>query len=260
MASDVTVALEGNPTWSRDRRIGHYGGAQDKTNSLTEGRVPYAWIFYRELRAGRGSAYRSSYEGSVTGLVHAENAAIARSEAARWRAGDKLENNALPLTSDETLGSWMQILNVHTFPGDTIHEIRLRCAAKYQALAGSSARTIDESAESLLATSFVRTWRISGSDLATPPAPTFWPGVNPGPAAYSLGGGAWLSSRSFYVVEVSQDATMSSQTFLELMNVHLFQLLDQTTPAWASFNWAMGLSDGGFLLDISDLDYYGMIP
>jgi hypothetical protein len=260
MTSDVTVALEGNPTWSRDRRIGHYGGALDKTNSLTEGRVPYAWIFYRELRAGRGSAYRTAYEGMVTGLVHAENAAIARSEAARWRAGDKLENNALPLTSDETLGSWLQILNVHTFPGDTIHEIRLRCASKYQALAGASARVIDESVEALLGPSFVRTWRITGTDLATPPTPTFWPVINPGPAAYSLGGGAWLSSRSFYTAEVVKLSTMSTQTFLELMNVHLFQLLDRSVPAWASFDWAIGLSSGGFLLDISDLDFYGMIP
>ena len=260
MTSDVTVKLEGDPTWTRQRRIGHYGGALDKQNSTTEGRVPYAWTFYRELRGLRGSAYRTVYEGTLAGLAHAENVATARSEAARWRAGDKIANNALPLTADETLARWVTILAVHAYPGDTQQDIRLRCAAKYLASQGPTARVVDDAAAQLLGANYVRSWRITGTDLATPPAPTFWPGANPGPATYSLGGGAWLSSRAFYIVEVQKEATMSSQTFLELMNVHLFQLLDQITPAWASFDWAIGLSSGGFLLDLSDLDYYGMIP
>lgn len=260
MAGDVTVTLEGLPSWSRERRIGHYGGALDKENSTTEGRVPYAWVFYRELRAGRGSAYRTVYEGTTQGLVHAENLAASRSEAARWRAADKLSNNALPLTSDERLGSWMEILAVETYPGDTMHDIRLRCAAKYQAATGCSERVVDEAVQGLLGAVYVRSWRFDGVDLATPPSPTYWPTINPGPATYSLGGGAWFSARSHFIVEVQQPAGMSLSTYQELLNVHLFALLDRLVPAWATFDWAMGLSGGGFFLDISDLDFYGMIP
>jgi hypothetical protein len=276
MASDVTVMLEGDPSWSRVRNIGHYGGALDKANSETEGRVPYAWAFYRELRAARGSAYRTVYEGTTQGLVHAENLAAARSEAARWRASDKLANNALPLTSDERLGSWVETLGVETYPGDTIHDLRLRCAAKYQAGLGPTARVVDDAVQQLLGAAFVRTWRNAGTpvldafgfygaegttitDLASPPTPTFWPTINPGPAAFDLGGGTWLSSRSFYIVEVQQPDNMPLTTYLELLNVHLFNLLDRILPAWASFGWAEGLSAGGFVLDLSDLDFDGMI-
>jgi len=258
MSSDVTVVLEGAPTWSRVRNVGQYGGALDKQNSDTEGRSPYAWAFYRELRSARGSAYRTVYEGTKEGLVHSENAAAARSEAARWRASDKIANNALPLTSDELLGAWLEILAVEAYPNDTVHDLRLRCAAKYQAAVGPIERYVDESVERLLGTAFVRTWRFDGSDLATPQTPTFWPVVNPGPAAYSLGGGAWLSSRCHYVVEVQQPSEMTQAAYLELLNVHLFRLLDQLLPAWATFNWAENLSSGGFLLDISKLDFTGL--
>ena len=259
MASDVTVVLEGEPSWSRQRRIGHYGAALDKNNSATEGRSPYAWAFYREMRAGRGSAYRTVYDGGVTGFVHAENLAIARSEAARWRAGDKLANNSLPATCDESLARWLETLAVNSYPGDTRQDIRQRCAAKFRLAIGPTARVVDDAVAQLLGDVFVRSWRFEGVDLATPPTPTFWPGVNPGPAGYDLGGGTWLSARAFYVVEVQQPAGMSLLTFMELLNVHLFQLLDQILPAWAAFDWAIGLSDNGFLLDISDLDFDGMI-
>lgn len=259
MASDVTVVLEGLPSWSRQRSLGHYGAAFDKMNSSTEGRAPYAWAFYRELRAGRGSAYRTVYEGTTEGLVHAENAAISRSEAARWRAGDKIANNALPATADETLGRWLDALAVNAYPGDTRQDIRQRCAAKFNASLGPTMRVVDDAVAKLLGSVFVRSWRFDGVDLTAPPTPTFWPGVNPGPAAYSLGSGAWLSSRAFYVVEVVQPTSMSLQKFLELLNVHLFQLLDQIMPVWATFNWAIGLSQNGFLLDLSELDFSGMI-
>lgn len=259
MASDVTVVLEGAPSWSRQRSIGHYGAARDKMNSATEGRTPYAWAFYRELRAGRGSAYRTVYEGATKGLVHAENAAISRSEAARWRASDKIANNALPATADETLERWLETLAVNSYPGDTRQDIRQRCSAKFHSALGPTMRVVDDAVAQLLGDVFVRSWRCDGVNLTAPPTPTFWPGVNPGPAAYSLGNGAWLSARAFYVVEVQQPVGMSSLQFLKLLNVHLFQLLDQTLPVWATFNWAIGLSQNGFLLDISELDFSGMI-
>lgn len=260
MATPVTVELEGEPTWSRSRIVGHYGAAPDKQNSTTEGRVPYAWVFYREMRAARGSAYRTVYDGEKTGLVHAENAAVARSEAARWRSGDKLSNNALPLTSDERLGSWVEILDVDVLPSDTVHDIRLRCAAKYQAGIGCSMRVVDEAVATLLGAAFVRSWRYEGADLDSPPYSTFpvLSPYTPGPVAYSLGFQAWLSARCHYLVEAQQPDTMTRQTFLELMNVHLFALLDRMLPVWATFDWSVSVSSTGFLVDLSEMDFDGM--
>ena len=50
---------------------------------------------------------------------------------------------------------------------------------------------------------------------------------------------------------------MSNEDYLHLLNVELFELLDEMLPAWATANWAEDVS-AGFLLDISQLDYTGM--
>jgi hypothetical protein len=254
--AEITVELEGKPAWSRERAIGHYGGAVDKQNSDTEGLFPYAWSWYQMLQSCRGSAYRKDRDG----LVHSENLAIARSEAARTRAAEKLVANSQPLTSDEKLDRWVETLNVKHYTSDTLHDLRLRCASKYKAGIGPTIVNVDEAVETLLGDAFVRTWRQEGTDLANPPTQTYWPGVNPGPAAYDLGGGTWLSERCHLVVEVQQPDSMTLAEFLELTDVHLFQLLDRFLPSWATFNWSMDLSDDGFTLDIDDLDFKGMIP
>ena len=260
MTTDVTTKLEGSPTWSRARSLGHYGAVADKTNSQTEARVPYAWVFYREMRAARGSAYRTVYSGQKTGFVHSENVALARSEAARWRAADKLANNSLPVTSDERLPAWREILDVDQSPDDTMHDVRLRCASRYRAGTGCSERAVDEAIETLLGDVFVRCWRFDGSDLANPPYVTY-PLFSPyttGPGIYNLGSTAWLSFRCHLLVEVQKPPTMTQQAFLELMNVHLFSLLDRLLPVWATFDWATNVSTTGFLLDISDMDFDGL--
>lgn len=260
MASDVTVKLEGQPTWSRRRSIGHYGAALDKQNSQTEGRVPYAWVFYREFRGARGSAYRSVYEGIKEGFVHAENLALSRSEAARWRCADKIKNNAIPLTSDELLGNWLEVLAVKTDPNDTVQDIRIRCAAKYKASIGPLARYVDDSVSDLLGDAYVRSWRFRGTDLVTPPTPTYpeYSPYNAGPSAYWLSTYAWLSTRAHYLVEVQKDPNMTMADFLLLVNVRLFDLLDPLLPAWATFDWSTNVGDN-FQLDLSDLDFDGLL-
>lgn len=270
----VTVELEGLPCWSRERTIGHYGGALDKHDSRTEGRVPYAWVFYLEYRAARGSAY-AGWDGQKASLVHAENLAFARSQAARWRCADKLRNNAVPLTSAEALEGWMDRLGVERYDEDTRQDMRLRCAAKYGASAGNTRRMVDDAIIRLIGQAdqttlrggcFVRCWRQEGTDLANPPNRTYWPVINPGPAGFNLGGGTWFSDRSRLTVEVTPNGmltvlpngtTTPNEKFLKLMNTHLFRLLDRMLPVWAEFDWAIGLSDG-FLLDLDQMDYSGM--
>lgn len=247
--------LEGQPTWSRARKIGHYGGAPDKRDSQTEGARPYAWRWYRELQAMRGSAYSTETET----LVHVENLAMARSEAARTRAAEKLITNRLPATSDEKLEAHVEAMRVDVFPDDTRHDIRLRCAAKDKAAKGNHERQVDDALKALLGDAFVRIWRQRGSDYGTPPTQTFWPGVNPGPSAYNLGGGCWLSERANLVIEVQQPAWMTSGEFLQLVNVHMFDLLTWMLPAYMTFNWAFDVSTG-FVLDVSMLDFGAIIP
>lgn len=241
-------------SWSGVRHIGHYGGDPSKTDCKAES-TPYAAIWYRELRAMRGSAYAQKQSG----LVHAEHLAIARSEAARTRAAERMVANSLPGTADEALEYWVTVLAVPWAPEDQDYEVRARCAAAYMLPNGPTIANEDEAISRLLGLAFVRCWRQEGVALATPPAQTYWPTINPGPASHDLGGGAWLSERSHLVVEVVQPSNMSTATFLRLMNVDLFRLLDTMLPAYATFNWAIGVTTG-FALDIDELDFHGMGP
>ena len=113
----------------------------------------------------------------------------------------------------------------------------------------------------LLGDHFVQTFRQTGTDLDNPPAQTYWPVINPAPAFNNLdlGGGPWLSERAHLVVDVQRLPGESLLDFLNLMNVHLFLLLDRMTPMWSTFNWAINVDDG-FLLDISDMDFDGFNP
>lgn len=245
----------GRPAWSRAARIGHYDGAPDKEDSATEGATPYAWTWYQELGGMLGSAYSKT----PTGHVHAKKLALARSFAAVQRAAEKLGTNSVPGTSDEALGQWVKVTGTHVSPDDTRHDIRQRAAARYLATRGPTWTNIDAAVEALLGPAFVRVWRIAGADMATPPTWTFWPGVNPGPSQFDLGGGTWMSERSRILVEINAPTDASDAAFQQLVNVELFRLLDEMLPAWATFDWAANLSTG-FLLDISRMDIDALMP
>lgn len=248
----VITTPTGYPAWSRRAAIGDYGGSLDKEDSVTEAEEPYAAQWYRELHAMRGSGFtQSPYT-----LVDAENIAIARMSAAVWsRMPEKVRANATPLRADEKLENWVLVLNVPTQADDQRWQIRERCVASYKSSQGPTAQGIVDSLSDLLGETFVdATWQ-TGADLATPPTITYWPGVNAGPATYSLGGGAWFSERSHLTVQVTPPASSGLSEFYNLMNVQMFQLLDTLLPCWATFNWA---DSDGFLLDISQLDFAGL--
>lgn len=243
--------LPGDAPWSRRRKLGHYGAALDKENSWSE-QTPHAWAWYRELQAMRGSGY--TYEAGT--LVHYENLAIARSETARTRAAEKLATNSQPATSDEKLEEWAEVLGVPVYADDTRQDLRQRCASHYKVARGALPQNVETVLGELLGPNYVRVWRATGADLATPPGQTYWPGVNPGPNTYSLGGGAWLSERAHLTVQVQFVAGQSLTEFLVLMNVHLFQYLDGVLPSDMTFNWAVDVDDG-FVLDVAQLDFTG---
>lgn len=241
----------GSPAWTRLANIGDYGGALDKRDSETEGNLPYAFQVYLELRSMRGSAYAKN----TTDLVHVENLSLARTIATvGFRVPEKMRANALPARSGERLSYWAKVLGIPIRVGDQSWQIRQRCAAHYKAATGPTIDTVTTVVSELLGSAFVAVHMFTGSSLSVPPTITYWPGVNPGPASYSLGGGAWLSERCHLFVETTKPAGMSDAEYHDLLDVQLFQLLDRILPAWATFDYGTL----GFILDVSQLDITAM--
>lgn len=248
-----TCEPTGKPAWTREASIGDYGGATDKRASSTEGSAPYAYAVYRDLQAQRGSAYTKK-QGT---LVDVENLALARTLAAVWfRLPERYRANALPHTSDERLEYWATVLGIPFGPETPRWRVRQLAAAHYQAATGPTLDNVTQAVSALLGDAFVQIRTTVGTNLDNPPDPTVWPGVNPGSGAYSLGGGDWYSSRCHLTVEMVQPTGMTDADFLNLRDVQLVQLLDRILPAWATFNGAF--VGGGFLLDISRLDFQGL--
>ena len=71
--------------------------------------------------------------------------------------------------------------------------------------------------------------------------PTFWPGVNPGPPAYDLGGGTWLSRRAHLLIDVKPPGTELPLTqWQQLVDIDLFNLLSVRLPAVMTFQLGCG--------------------
>lgn len=252
--SDTTPT--GYPCWSRDAAVGDYGGDPNKRASATEGDAPYAWFVYRELQAMRGSAYSQQVGGT---LVHAENLATARLMGWwGWRMPEKLRANCVAMSADDGLAYHVKVMGIPSRPSDRKWQLRQRCAAHAKAIISVALPTLQGTLRELLGGAYVDSFYNFGTSLASPPAVTFWPGVNPGPAEFSLGGGAWVSERSRLTVVVQIPPGMRIGEFRQLVDVQLFQLLHRALPAWVTFGWTVG-SDG-FFLDTSPLDLTGLTP
>jgi hypothetical protein len=254
----VTTVPTGKPAWSREGAIGDYDGALTKEDNTSEHPIPYAGQIYRELHAMRGSAFTKKPRT----LVDAENISIARMFGAVWyRTPEKVRANGTPIRCDEKLEYWVEVLRIPNKPGDQRWQLRERAAAHYRAVSGPTMGNVTSSLAALLGEAFVDATHQEGVDLATPPTQTYWPVINPGDPALSLGRGAWASERCHLAVETVIPAGMSDGDFLHLMNVEMFALLDSLLPAWAGWGWAANTGGGlGFFLDISRLDFDGLTP
>jgi hypothetical protein len=259
--SDERASLRTFGDWIDEARIGDYDGATDKEDCATE-TDPYAWLWYQEYTAMLGSAFTSAQSG----IVHAKKLTLARFEAGKTRACERARCNSVPVTADDCLGQWAQCLAVPTRDSDQRWQIRQRCAAKFKGALGATQANVDIAIEELLGSQFVSTIHQIGIDLDTPPTLTFWPGINPGPLAMDLGGGAWSSERAHITVLVAKPAPAQLSEFLYQTNIALFQQLDRMLPAKCTFNWTTSVT--GFLLDglaqpdssISQLDLDGLTP
>jgi len=222
-------------TWDfENANIDDYGGGGDKRDHL-EGMASHARWIYRALQGAQGSAYSKS----MTGLLHAENLADARSGAAAMRAAEKLETNSFPSRADDALQYWVNTLGVSVGSDDTNDDVRRKAQARYQSGTGNHAVALETAVGTLLGSAFVAIYRNGGVAIDTPSLHTYWPGVNPGPITYDLdGSGAWYSDNAHILVVVTEDRAVNLSQIRRLFNVDLVELLDRMLPAWVTFEWA----------------------
>lgn len=248
----ATVRLWGTVADSARRAIGDYAGDPDKHDSETEGRNPYAEFLLAEFQSQRGTAYTKD----ARTLVDAENVALARFFAACGpRNAEKFRKNMLPGKSDERLPYWVNVLAVPQKPGEQKWLTRKKAAARYPGSQGANSDEVRAALTRLLGNVFVDISWTQGASLSAPPPQTYWPTINPGSPSLSLGGGAWTTERNHLVVTVKKPAGMSVGEFRQLLDVDMFQLLDEILPAPATFAWQQQADSVGFFLDISPLDF-----
>lgn len=241
---NVTTVPNGRPAWSRAAVIGDCDGSLDKEDTITE-QTPYAWIYYQEYTGALGSAFTIL----ATGATHCRKLALGRLAAAIVRGAEKINANSVPVTADDMLGEWVQILQLRITGTETKQDIRIRAAAKFSTAKGAARPQIDQVCSDLLGSYFVAVVRNQGSDLANPPPNTKWPGIAPGSSIYAISSDAWLSERSSIFVSVNGPTDIRDATFSQLVNVELFNELDRTLPAWCVPGWSVGSTTTGFLLD-----------
>lgn len=230
------VSLEIYGTWGTPAKIGTYGGEVDKENDLTENPVPFAALWYEDLKQQRGSAYTQK-EGT---LVAVENIAMARlmgCVANRYPAA--LRNNSTPRRAGESLPYWQTYLAVQRYPTDTGSDVRKKLNLIYSASRGATYPELESAISELLGDAFVSLETQSGTALSAPPGNTYWPTINPGPVSYDLGGGAWLSERAQLLINVQRPGGMTPGEFTQLMNVDLYRYVRRTIPVWAVAKWVL---------------------
>lgn len=245
------------PFHDEDIHPDRWGATEHKEDDPIEGSIPYAWSFYQALQSAQGKALSKARSG----YLHAENLAEARQLAALFRGGEKLQHNAFPRRSDESLQTWVNDMAIRVYHDDTNDDVRAKVYARFLAWAGNSPTHMDAAIATLLGPAFVKVLRFTSDSLDEPTLRTYWPGVNPGPTTFDLGTndgdvrehhapGAWYSDHSRILVVVDEHAPVPRKKLLRLLNVDLGELLSRRLPATTSWAWAFSET---FQLDISSV-------
>jgi hypothetical protein len=226
---------------------GDYGAEPTKAQAAYEGQVPYAYIWLTECRGMRGSAYVSS-PGS---FVEMENIARARLFGLVQRASERHAWAQLPSGADQTIGRWAKILDVGT-TGDKDWQARRKCAARFALIVGGpSEQAINDAMAAIFGPSFVAVHRFPGT-FVTPPDPTYWPGVNPGPGVLDIGGGAWTSQRYHFVVELTAPNEAARVRLLGVARRDADELFSSSLVPVCTWGYSFGVP-GAFVLGTSEL-------
>lgn len=189
------------------------------------GAKPVARIYHEALRSALPSAIQS-VPGS---FADCETLTTARVLEAAWKAQQRYEANLSPSTAFALLGNWAQRFRIQVRESDSVEYIQALCAWKHKVnLHGPNQSSIWDACKLVLGKHFVDVQFRRGTDLATPPADTFWP--------ESPGSEPWTSSRSLITIQATR-RELTSDEFAFLMNVRLGEILDALAPGYGSWNW-----------------------
>lgn len=240
--STIVVIVYGT---TRKSYAGEYGADPNKLNSWTEGDIPYAWQWYREIVSAMGSAYDNS-EGS---LVTFERRAQARMFAYVQRCAELYAAQQQPGQSDAILGRWASIMALPQ--GQPDWQVRAKVAARFALISGARDEQLTAAVRQVLGAAFVGFVRYPGT-LDDPPFPTYWPEVNPGPPELNLEGGTWLTHRCHLVVALSDTTGFLIAERGGQITRDLADILDGSLPAVVDWNWGVGADvDTGFIAGTS---------
>lgn len=225
--------------------IGDYGGHLAKRNSTSEGTSTYAFGWYQMLKTAQGTAYSISDTSVRSWGLKAEARAIGTSQ----RIAEMLSASTTPHGSDLKLGQWAQIQGIQT-ANLAKWELREQCEFRYSDRLPATADSVDANLAAILGVTFASTTTNLGS-LASPPSPSYWPGLLDGDALYDLSGeGVYSSPRGLLTVVVNQGAYTGDE-LSDLMTRDVATWLDNNLPATDDWQWSV--STGGFVLGTSKL-------
>jgi hypothetical protein len=244
-AADGRVTIVVSGTFGPVSHYTDYGGDRDKRDCVTE-RVPYAFTWYQEI----GGMFGSAFSQERSGYVHALKLAMARMHAAESRDAERFSCNAMPTLAGDMSAAWCETLDIPFSDSVSGAMRRALLATRLAAAQGPSPDAVDAAVSALLGDNLVEVHRFTFNDLDDPPYPTRWPYGTPGAAGSDIGGGAWYSERCHVFIEVIPPNTNDWAGYRELLDVHLFRLLDTILPAHATFDYG-SYTGGGFIIGVS---------
>lgn len=223
---------------------GFYGFSADREDSSDEESTSYVEIHYNSITAGIGNAFTNKIESNVS----VRKLSLARQLAADTRIANRLGYNNLPLTADENLEYWANLLDVKVdFEKQSRHTIRKILAAKYAIVKGNDKLNLDQSLTRLLGDRFVRVIYRENNDLSLYVTPTFVGNIGVPEIRKLTANGAYTSARSFVSIQIKDLATLD-----ELLKKELEEFLNSTLPVWNTYELVNDNSGNFFTLDVEN--------
>jgi hypothetical protein len=168
-------------------------------------------------------------------LTNAEALAIAMV----WAINRRLEGILDPLRMVDVLPTWEQAAGLRPAPTDTDTDRRRALAAQFLGFVGNTIANLYAICQAIAGTAFL------GFYLPSASAPTYTPGLNPGPPG-------WESTSCRAVIGVRlQPITLTDAGFLSTVR-QLNRTLKSACPAWMSF--VVGTDEGHAVVDVAVAD------
>jgi hypothetical protein len=168
-------------------------------------------------------------------LTNGEALAIAMTWAINRRRKGQLNPNAMI----ETLPAWEEACGLRPGPNDTDYDRRKALAAQFLGYIGNALTQLYALCQSIAGASFL------GFYLPTSSAPTYTPGLMPGPPGWES-----MSCRAMVAVRLAPVGATGA-SFLAMVQ-KLNRALGLACPAW--MGWVVGIDQGHTICDVAIAD------